>query len=232
MKKNIALLIASLGLASEVTASGQGAFQNLDFESATVRVTPPGEFGSLLPISTALPGWSGFLGTNQQTHVLHNNITLGDANISILGPHWGGGILEGNFSVLLQEGNDPRSPASVNHVPAAIAQTGLIPDTAASLRFRANFSGVLLVTVGGQDLTLVPLATGPNYIRYGADISAYVGQELELRFIAPTLPGRPNDIYFDAIIFSNLPIPEPGTLVSFALGTVLLGWWFRRGVRS
>ncbi|HWD19531.1 MAG TPA: hypothetical protein VHB20_09635, partial [Verrucomicrobiae bacterium] len=58
---------------------GQQAFQNLDFESATV-----GQGPSVEPISSALPGWSGFLGSSTTTVVLHNDLSTGAASIDLL----------------------------------------------------------------------------------------------------------------------------------------------------
>src|ERR1700722_4826419 len=77
----------ALFFAIAVSAGAQGTFQNLDFESANLS-PPPGQFGSLVPIMNALPGWTGFLGNNQVTQVYQNNFTLGDASIDILGPGW------------------------------------------------------------------------------------------------------------------------------------------------
>src|SRR6266436_309416 len=87
------------------------AFVNLDFESADLTPIPPGQFGGSAPIGFALPGWTGYLGTNRVSSVLQNNLTLGTASLDILGPNWNnvGGIriIDGQYTVMLQPGFDP-----------------------------------------------------------------------------------------------------------------------------
>src|ERR1700722_1510008 len=127
MMKSIRFILCSAasGLWA-LCAVAQGPFQNLDFESANLS-PPPGQFGSLVPIMNALPGWSGFLGTNQTTVVYQNNFTLGAASIDILGPGWnnyiGISILEGQYTVVLQPGKGQTGA----NVGASISQSGLVP---------------------------------------------------------------------------------------------------------
>ena len=59
-------------------------FQNLDFEGAHLPVIPAGQFGGFVPVGDALPGWTVFVGTNQQSQVLQNNFSLGSAVAGIL----------------------------------------------------------------------------------------------------------------------------------------------------
>lgn len=120
MKTKLALLSLFFGT---LFLQAQGNFVNLGFESANLTPTPPGGFGGFVPISEGLPGWSGFLGTDQRSSVWHNNLTLGGANISILGPQWTPtSIIEGSYTVVLQAGL-----LSSTFVDASISQTGLIP---------------------------------------------------------------------------------------------------------
>ena len=138
----------------------QGTFRNLDFESANL---PPIQFGG--PVSTldAIPGWRAFLGTTQVTQVLHNNLTLGNASIDILGPYSSfGRIIEGQYTVVLQPGFDPSG--SGQNVGASISQTGLVPANARSLQFKAiTYYGSISVSMGGQNLSLIPLGTSAHY---------------------------------------------------------------------
>ena len=91
----------------------QEPFQDLDFESATVAPAPPYQFPGLVPVGAALPGWTAYLGATQQSQVLYNSTTLGEASISLLGPNWtsfaglGPDIIDGKFSAVLQAGLDP-----------------------------------------------------------------------------------------------------------------------------
>jgi hypothetical protein len=64
------------------------AFTNLNFESANLTAVPAGQTGGSVPIGQALPGWSGFLGSEALTQVLQNSTFLSLATIDILGPDW------------------------------------------------------------------------------------------------------------------------------------------------
>ena len=84
MKLNAALLAAVLSLASLASAFAQGTFQNLDFENGTFIPIPGDPFGRV-QFSPAMPGWTGFVGTNQIDWILHNNLFLSTAGIAIWG---------------------------------------------------------------------------------------------------------------------------------------------------
>lgn len=119
---------------------GQGAFQNLDFESANLTPIPQGQQGSLVPISAGLPGWTGFLGSSQTAQVLHNGFSTGAASIDILGPNFGGGlggIIDGNFTAVLQAGDQ-----ASGDVAATISRNGTVPSSSKALLFDA-FADVL-----------------------------------------------------------------------------------------
>src|SRR6266478_5350034 len=81
------------------SASAQGNFQNLGFESASLAGYP---YGSV-PFAAAFPGWTGYVGTNQQTAALYNNVFLDSSGISIIDHGWSSpiagpaGPIEGNF---------------------------------------------------------------------------------------------------------------------------------------
>jgi hypothetical protein len=214
---------------TSLVAFGQGTFQNLDFESPILPLTPDSE--GRVSIVAALPNWSGYLGEAQQTTVLYNNRYLGTATIDLMGPS-GGPILQGQYTVLLQAG---LNPSGLGQVGANIAQTGMIPPNAQSLRFLANGPAVM-ASFGGQTLSLVPLVGDPCFTcttLFGADISGFAGQTGELRISAPDLSsiGFPNNIFLDNIFFSPEQVPEPRVLGLFALGLLLLGWRHLRRTR-
>jgi hypothetical protein len=202
-------------------------FLNLDFESANLPVVPPGQFGGLVPISAALPGWSGYLGTNQASTVLLNSLTLGNPSIDILGPVWTfGGIIEGHHTVVLQPGVGPFG--SGENVGATISQQGLVPSYAKSLQIKASAFSSFSVSLGGHNLDLSPIATGQNYRLYGADISSFAGQVGILAITALPAPNTTDS--FDSIVFSPSPVPEPSTVglllcagVAFFVARSLLG---------
>lgn len=161
-------VVVGVALASQM--QGQGVFQNLDFESANLPTIPQGQFGGTVPIGDAVPGWTAYLGADHVTTVLHNNLTLGDAGIDILGPVWlaPNAIIEGQYTVVLQSG---RGLAQA-HVDAVLSQVGRIPADAASLRFKV--AGVdFAARLNGNVLLMVLLESGPNYAPWGSDVSAF-----------------------------------------------------------
>ena|ERR1043166_2624844 len=104
MQSKLATIVTvAICLGVQVPANAQGTFQNLDFEQANVPIVPAGQFGSNVLSTDGVPGWTTYVGTNQVMSILHNNVSLGAAAISILGPSWSfGDILQGQYSVLLQ----------------------------------------------------------------------------------------------------------------------------------
>jgi hypothetical protein len=77
------LLVAALALTLPGIARCQGSFVNLDFESPIVTWDPtqPAE----VPITNALPGWTGYLGTEQTGSVAYNTVGAGGPAISLQG---------------------------------------------------------------------------------------------------------------------------------------------------
>jgi len=207
---------------------GQGTFQNLDFESAMLSSVPPGEFGGYVSISTALPGWTGYLGGVQTTLVLQNDYTLGAPSINVLGPQWNEnpGIIDGNYSVYLQPGD--------NATIASIAQSGTIPDGTKTLLFDASQlpdATPFSVTFAGDSLSLVLLFTsqspsGQPYDVYGANVSSFAGQTGQLEFTV--YPKSYNSLLLDDISFSSITVtPEPDPLALMGVGAALLAAYRR-----
>jgi len=196
---------------------GQGTFQNLDFESGLFVPAPTPQNPFAVQWAPAMPGWTGFIGANQQTEISHNALSLSVANIAIQGPDYPSpNLYHGQFYVVLQSGLDPTTGQSL--VGAAIAQTGTIPTSAQSIRLMSNnpFSLGFSLLFGNQLIPLANIGTDVNgRPLWGGDISPFAGQNGELRFQgAGTL---------DYIQFSSQPIPEPSVLGLFGLGVLLLG---------
>jgi len=193
----------------------QGTFQNLGFENPL----PPLGVG-FVPIGNALPHWTGYLGPAQVNQVVYDTIALSGAAISLqdaASPFYL--QLAGSYAVLLQGSSS--GPAT----SAAIAQAGQLPADAASMRFWASPGSYnMQVTLGGQNSPLVILGSAPSYNILGGDVSAFAGLNRELRFTALAN----GNLYFDNIQFSNLPIPEPSAFGLFGLGSLVVGWRWRR----
>lgn len=224
---NSASLSAGLALLlSAAIVTGQGTFQNLNFEAANIPAgTPP---ISSLPISSALPGWSAsfvsYDGTiRQQTQVMYDALTLGAANIAIIDSRNGLKPLQGSYSLLLAGGNNLPGGGLTS---STISQTGLVPSGMMSVLMVVEAWHGFTVSMGGQAIYMVPLQTGSSSTVYGGDISAFAGQTAQLSITSPFLqpPGvNPNTMVFDAITFSTQVVPEPSALLLSALGALLLG---------
>ena len=221
----LAVLLSAWG------AAGQGNFQNLGFESATI-VQAAGHPADLFLFAQAFPGWTGYVGGVQEGLTLYNNLAMDTVGFSIIdrgfiNPLGAGGLIQGNFTAVLMSGlYQIGQPAD-----ATLAQTGLVPAGTASLRFSAHLdnlstSDTFSVALGGQTLSLIPLQAGANYILYAADIHGWAGKTAELDFtcIAQRPHGADTYLYLDSIQFSDQSVPEPGVFGLSALGALLLGW--------
>jgi hypothetical protein len=199
-------------------AFSQG-FVNLNFESATIvrNATSP-YYPYAVYASNAVPGWTitgNYLGPDE---ILYNTISLGAASISIFDTNRSFPVLGGRFSIGLYGGD----------IGVAISQSGIVPTSAISLFFQAqSVIGTMLVSIGGQNLSYFPVATGTNFTLYGATIPiGLAGQSEELMFSA--LAGNNNYWTIDNIQFSSSPIPEPNGFALAALGTLMVVFWQRR----
>jgi len=213
--------------------SGQ-EFVNLDFNSAQLSAYGAGPV--FVPTSNAIPGWTGYLGTNLQTAVLYNSETAGDGNLSIIGTNSPQSYLTpipGNkYTVVLEAGFNPNgsSPYSVN---ASIAQTGLIPATAESILFTASIPAPSVagfqVSIAGQVIPVIEISSIDGYYAmYGGNVSAFAGQVAELEFtdLAAT-ESTEGTLELDAISFSASPIPEPSAWSLFSICALCIWLWAR-----
>jgi hypothetical protein len=227
------ILVLCLNISCVLTSGqAQGTFRNLDFESARLEPILPGSFGDRVPITDALPFWAGYLGTEQVTEVFQNNLSLGGASIDVLGPYWSyGGIIDGQYTLVLQ----PGGYTGGGFADASVAQIGRLPGDAQSIQMEVlGSSEYFSVSFAGQNIPLLPIGGGTNYTLYAGDISGFAGQTGELRLTGLTTPSRPdNAIFFDGIVFSPHPVPEPTVVGLFALGMLLLGiLWGRESNRK
>jgi hypothetical protein len=194
---------------------GTTPFQNFDFENGSF-VPIVGDQYSRVSWSLAMPGWNGFVGTNQVDRLLHNNFFLGTAGINIWGPDNPGAstTYNGHYYVQLQRGLDPVNLSQT--VSPSITQTGDVPTSAQSIRVYSGavFSFGVSVFFNGSQVQMFNLGLAPNGGQiWGGSISQFAGQtgELKLR----------GDGVFDFIHFSNQPIPEPSVFSLFGLGALL-----------
>jgi hypothetical protein len=224
--KTIKLIAVHFFLLSGVlclSVSGQGTFQNLNFEAASVSGDSPGQ---LIPISAGLPGWNGYLTdtstsvTTPQTQVVYDGISTGGAFISIIDQNEPGvQPLQGSYSVFLFGGGAP------SVIAASISQTGLIPVGTQTLlmdAYTANASPV--VAIDGQTISMLPVQTFPNYIEYDGNISSFAGQTATLSFTDPPPTSMaPSQFLLDDIQFSPVATPEPSTWALIVMGGMTFG---------
>jgi hypothetical protein len=233
--KLITLVICALYSSTPFVVRGQGTiFQNLDFESASVAASPSEFYPNVFSIGSVLPGWTAYLGADQQTQAGYNATANSTASITLVGPTWNGsdvgrygvGIIHGNYSVDLQTGSLPNN---INiRVNTSIAQNGMVPSSAESLQFDAYETTPLSVSFNGNALVPVALSSGVSadgmpYTSYGANISAWAGQTGQLEFTAD-FNGSFNFVVLDDITFSTnaVAVPEPNTLALILTGGLAL----------
>jgi hypothetical protein len=235
--KSIALFLAATCAALSTNAQ---TFTNLNFESATPSTPISGPLGPGVlyqPVGLALPGWTAYLGAVQQTEVIQNSYGFGTAEVILFGPNYpaagsGPGIIDGDYSVLLQAGADPVSSALES---ASISQTGVVPIGIQSLDFAAWTTSFteFSVSFDGINLSPVALGSGPNSTTiYGVNISSYDGQTGPLEFSALFSGTGASWLGLDDISFSTTVLsPEPNMVALSGIGGLLLAarmWLARR----
>ena len=205
----LAFWLLLVGHPRSIWAQSISAFQNLDFEAANLPSIPTNQFGGFVPISQAMPGWTGYLGGESTSQVLQNNVSTGAAEISIYGPHFAiglYGIIDGKYTAVLESGG------SAVYLPATLSQVGIIPVGTESLQMKVGPGETgFTVTLGGQSLSMVPLQFTPFYTIYGGSVPVGVaGQGVVLSITCLPLPTNPyNTLTLDDITFSASPVPEP-----------------------
>lgn len=225
-------LIASVFSLFVVAGNGQ-PFGNLGFESAFITNSTP----TLMSFSTAFPSWQGRFGGVLIGGAWYNSLPLDATALGIYAGDtnhaWFWPPIFGKYSAVLQA--CPIFPPSTD---AELAQTGLIPSDAKSVRFAtapihlsAPGTWEFSFRINGQSLPYFGVDTQTNYNLWAADISAYAGTVVEIAFRlqSEVLPGHPATevqpaIGLDGISFSAVPIPEPGSAVLLTLGTAALLW--------
>jgi hypothetical protein len=226
-----AIILATVVVSLAHDAVVASDFQNFDFETNSLP-PPPGTF--LVPSSIGLPYWDN--NNYLPGYVAYGTIALDSVCISVHDGHSGyaGDFnpLQGYYSILLQHSSQVAVPPLEN---AWISQTGDIPPEATSLTFttEAYCAGHLVVSLNGTEIPMSLYSVGwqvnPNHgalETFIGDIRQFTGQEnVELRF---TGYGTLDDIEFSPLI-----VPEPSTLVLFAIGVLsLAGYCWRQRNRA
>lgn len=222
------LVFASLSVQAQL-------WQDLNFEFANnIPPSGPASYPNDVPIASALPGWTAYLGTQQITDVGYNAPTLSVATVCLIGPSWnstdtqetGTGIIDGRYTIDLETGVTPLNPTTT-FVNASIEQTGTIPYNAASLQFKESGYSSLSVSFEGNVLVPIALSSGVSadglpYTLYGVNISPWDSQSGELEF---STSSNVDYAYaeLDDITFSIIVVPEPNTWILTAMAGLTCG---------
>jgi hypothetical protein len=118
---------------------------------------------------------------------------------------------------------------------SSISQTGDVPAGAKSIQFlmlvfdptATHVQSNPLVTLNGNVISLVPIATNGNVLTLAGDVSAFAGTNAQLTIEAAGTPGGSSftsENYFelDDIVFSPNPVPEPAGITLLFLGAIVL----------
>jgi hypothetical protein len=222
-------------------------FQNLGFDAANTNNLMPAFPPSPYPnvgigsgtTTDLLPGWQVFSGTNSVTQ--HVWVNLNPAGLGLCSlynrlnsplpaPFTERYPVEGLYSF----GMFPWAAIGEPYIPYTLSQAGEVPADAQWLRF--------LIFGSAFELRLNDVLVPVTY-EYGperrnpntrpatalADVSAFAGQTVELKFITLDTGGIDTFINgIDSIVF--VPVPEPGTgaLVGGGLCLLALGSWAQR----
>lgn len=223
---------ATLVLVFVLLVTGQAgraqSFVNLNFENAVIVYDPSGLYPDSCYASLAVPGWTACINAAPQADTIHNDVSLGAAEVSIHDQNDPFGYLPiaGNYSIMLQGEYNPDNSSGFMD-SASIGQVGTIPANTQSFVFWGFNVVNLQITFNGQSLAYNAVGSGSGYVIYDGDISGYAGQTGELLFTAPDNGAA----MLDNIQFSTNAIPEPNVLALSTLGTVLLGLSRRKRLR-
>jgi hypothetical protein len=224
-KKHFATVVA-LSAVLHFTAAAQGTFRNLDFEQA--RIVPiPGDPNGYVSWAAAMPGWTGYFGTDQVDRLFYNGLSLCCASMTIYSNAFGGSSSgQGTYIVQLKSG--PDLSGTGQWIVPIIAQTGTIPLSAQSIQLVTGdkYSAGVGVFFNGQPVPLSQIRqSGTYHYVWGGNVSMFAGQTGELRF-------RGAATFLDDIQFSTDPlVPEPSVFALTVLGVVGVGCRYLRRKR-
>ena len=204
-------------------AAAQTPFVNLNFELGPIR--PPTQPAFFLPISSAMPGWTGYINGQVVDTVWYNNISLGSSALALHGPGWFVPAPQGRYWAMVQPASSPLDDPPGT---AFLGQTGTVPTDAMSITFIQIYNLPMTLSFHSQDIPLYLLGTfeahNQVYFIQGGDVSRFAGQTGELLFGG----GRGDGGAFDDVRFSTEMVPEPSGIAVIGLFAVLGAMAWRR----
>jgi len=208
-------------------AQGQG-FRNLGFEAATIVPASGGDPWERVQFAPALPWWTGYVGGEKQSLAIYNDLFLGSAGIGLVSADSLSGVIDGDYTAVLQAGISLATGMSAD---ATLSQVGQVPLDTKSLWFNGFLDfGSFKVSMDGEIVAVQKVSHTGAYSTYAADVQGWAGQSTELSFtaIADDPGGIPTLFYLDSIRFSGDPVPEPSTLALLGTGSAALTLILRR----
>jgi hypothetical protein len=212
-------------------------FGNLDFESASTnnfyrfhRDPLTGFTTGYGPAGDLMPRWRPFislLGSTREESAIFLNVVLGESFSLFDQFSFDELPYVGNYSLAASPGG--QGLAGIRH--DFMTQGGFVPPEALSLRFLGFgdpwdvYLNDVQVPLIGYDTPLVP----GEFREILGDISAFAGQEVELKFVTRSVSFGYNGL--DSIRFSPEAVPEPGAAALLLAGGAL-GWAVRRRRRA
>jgi hypothetical protein len=241
MKATVAMIL----LVGSGTVALAAPFQNLGFDAANTNNLVTGEvrdfgYGT---VEDMLPGWQLVREPIpfQFRDIVWFNLPPYEGRVALLDrnnrydPGSASSLpVEGRFSFAM--GPWVMNGPNFDRLYIGVVQMGDIPADTKSLRF-SGFGDQAEVFINGTQIDVTydyyeEFPPGDPDLRRAnafADISAYAGQTVELKFQTVDFhgPGLGTLIGLDSIIFSPIPIPEPSAYAVFVLGCAVLGRCWR-----
>jgi hypothetical protein len=210
------------------------AFQNLDFEQATVAAAPSNytPFDAYDPIASgsALPFWTVTEDSTVVNAVWGVPVSLDETSVALISSSnkLSSSPIQGNYSVQLTAFADA---PSTYFKTASISQTGDVPAGTKSIQFLVRMSAQggptnPIITMNGVSIPIVTLSISGSTAQMAADVSAFAGTTATLQFEAAGAPGQPfpnEDLFdLDSVNFSTEPAPEPSMVMLVTVGVLLM----------
>ncbi len=225
--------VCILILCALIKADAQGAFQNLDFELASVAPAPanytPSDAYNPISAASAFPDWTVSEDGTICTAVWGSPAALDETSVALVSG--GSNPIQGNYSVQLTA--YANAPSGL-YKSSSISQTGLIPIGSQSIQFlipsppqAGRVPPNPEVTINGTAIGLTVLSQFGGVMTMGGNVGAFAGDTVNLSFVCQATPGASfpaDENYFnlDGIQFSSTAVPEPNSIALFGLGGLFM----------